>query len=65
MWLPEVDEIVTATELALTIDHIASVQLPSGMIPWFPGGHADVWNHSEAVMALALGGRRADDTPWT
>ena len=33
---------------------------PSGMIPWFPGGHADPWNHVEAAMALALGGRRAE-----
>ena len=30
---------------------------PSGMIPWFPGGHADPWNHVEAAMALDLGGR--------
>ena len=33
---------------------------PTGMIPWFPGGHADPWNHVEAAMALALGGRRAE-----
>jgi hypothetical protein len=37
---------------------IASVQLPNGMIPWFPGGHADPWNHTEAAMALVLAGRR-------
>ena len=30
------------------------------MIPWFPGGHADPWNHVEAAMALDLGGHRAD-----
>ena len=30
------------------------------MIPWFPGGHADPWNHVEAAMALAIGGRRAE-----
>ena len=30
------------------------------MIPWFPGGHADPWNHVEAAMALALGGRAAE-----
>ena len=29
---------------------------PTGMIPWFPGGHADPWNHVEAAMALDLGG---------
>jgi hypothetical protein len=30
------------------------------MIPWFPGGHADPWNHVEAAMALQLAGRRDD-----
>jgi hypothetical protein len=30
------------------------------MVPWFPGGHADPWNHVEAAMALSLGGRRAE-----
>ena len=30
------------------------------MIPWFPGGHADPWNHVEAAMALTTGGRRAE-----
>jgi hypothetical protein len=29
------------------------------MIPWFPGGHGDPWNHVEAAMALDAGGRRA------
>ena len=43
-----------------TVDAIAEWQLPNGMIPWFPGGHADPWNHVEAAMALALGGRRAE-----
>ena len=27
------------------------------MIPWFPGGHADPWNHVEAAMALDVAGR--------
>jgi hypothetical protein len=26
------------------------------MIPWFPGGHCDPWNHVEAAMALSLCG---------
>ena len=26
------------------------------MIPWFPGGHADPWNHIEAAMALDVAG---------
>jgi hypothetical protein len=59
-FLQDVDEVVTAAELVGTVDAIAEWQLPSGMVPWFPGGHADPWNHVEAAMALDLGGRRAD-----
>ncbi|MHB1930016.1 MAG: prenyltransferase [Acidimicrobiales bacterium] len=47
-------------EAAATAAWIASVQLPSGMIPWYPGGHADPWNHVEAAMALLVGGRRVE-----
>jgi hypothetical protein len=49
--------VLSHADVAATVDTIAAVQLPSGMIPWFPGGHADPWNHLEAAMALALGGR--------
>jgi hypothetical protein len=42
-----------------TVASIEAVQLPSGMIPWFEGGHCDPWNHVEAAMALAAGGRLA------
>jgi hypothetical protein len=58
--VPEVAGVLTAGQVADTVDSIAAVQLPSGMIPWFAGGHADPWNHVEAAMALAVGGRRAD-----
>ncbi len=51
---------LTAQEVRRTAQWIASVQLPNGMIPWYPGGHADPWNHTEAAMALALAGRRAE-----
>ncbi len=47
-------------EVAATAAWIASVQLADGMIPWYPGGHADPWNHVEAAMALLVGGRRAE-----
>lgn len=40
-----------------TADTIEAVQRPSGMIPWFVGGHADPWNHVEAAMALSAAGR--------
>lgn len=44
-------------EVDATVDAIAAVQLPDGSIPWFPGGQMDPWNHVEAIMALAVGGR--------
>lgn len=55
--LPEVPGILTAAQVAETAESIAEWQLPTGMIPWFPGGHADVWNHVEATMALDVCGR--------
>ena len=58
--LADVDGLVTADELLATVDAVAEWQLDSGMVPWFPGGHADTWNHTEALMALMLGGRRAE-----
>jgi hypothetical protein len=57
MWLRDVPGVLSAAQLQRTVDAIAEWQLPDGMIPWFPGGHADPWNHTEAAMALALGGR--------
>lgn len=60
MSVPEVPGILSAAQVVDTVDAVASWQLPDGMIPWFPGGHADPWNHVEAAMALALGGRRAE-----
>jgi Prenyltransferase and squalene oxidase repeat len=45
------------TEIGATAAWLASVQLPTGMIPWWPGGHADPWNHVEAAMALDVAGR--------
>ncbi len=58
--LPEVPGILTANEVARTIDAIAAVQLPDGNIPWVPDGHTDPWNLVEAAMALDIGGRFAD-----
>jgi hypothetical protein len=58
--LADVPGIVSAAELQRTVDAVAEWQLPSGMIPWFPGGHADPWNHVEAAMALTLGDRHAE-----
>jgi hypothetical protein len=54
---PEVEGVITAAEIAKTAESIAEWQLPTGMIPWFPEGHADVWNHVEAMIALDVCGR--------
>jgi GH15 family glucan-1,4-alpha-glucosidase len=37
-------------------EHLASLQVPSGLIPWYPGGHSDPWNHVESAMALDVAG---------
>ncbi|CAN5743542.1 prenyltransferase [soil metagenome] len=58
--LPAVPGILTAAEVAATAETIAAVQLASGLILWFPGGHGDPWNHVEAAVALAVAGRRAE-----
>ena len=47
-------------DLRSTVDGIAALQLPTGMIPWFPGGHCDPWNHVETAMALSVGGRPSE-----
>jgi len=57
---PDLPGLITADQIRVTAAHIADWQLPSGMIPWFPGGHADPWNHIEAAMALAIGEHRAE-----
>jgi len=56
----EVPGLLSASDTTATVDSIAALQLPSGMIPWFPGGHCDPWNHVETAMALDLGGRRTE-----
>ena len=54
--LTDVPGIVSARELAATIDAIAVHQLADGNLPWIPDGHTDPWNMVEALMALDLGG---------
>ena len=42
--------------LRSTGEYIASVQLPSGGIPWQTGGLLDPWDHVESAMGLAVCG---------
>ncbi|MFK8023771.1 MAG: prenyltransferase [Ilumatobacter sp.] len=54
--LPSLEGVVTEEELRRTAEHLASLQVDTGMIPWFPGGHCDPWNHVESAMALDVAG---------
>jgi MMP endo-(1,4)-3-O-methyl-alpha-D-mannosidase len=56
----ELAGVIDALEADDTARHLASLQLDSGMIPWYPGGHCDPWNHVESAMALDVAGRHAD-----
>ncbi|HUY42221.1 MAG TPA: hypothetical protein VMU98_00505 [Acidimicrobiales bacterium] len=49
-------ELLSGAEIARTATHLADLQRPSGMIPWFEGGHCDPWNHVEVAMALTVTG---------
>jgi len=55
-YLSGVPGILTSAELAQSAQHLASLQLTSGQIPWNRGGHCDPWNHVEAAMALTVTG---------
>ena len=54
--IPHIEGVLSADEVVATARSIARLQLPSGMIPWFPGGHCDPWNHVETAMALDVAG---------
>jgi len=54
--LPSLDGVITADELERTAQHLASLQLDTGMIPWFVDGNCDPWNHVETAMALDVAG---------
>jgi hypothetical protein len=51
---------ITRGQVAETVERIAEAQQSDGCIPWFPGGHADPWDHVEAAMALDVAGRRPE-----
>jgi len=50
------DGVLSPAEAELTARHLAALQQPNGMIPWYPGGHCDPWNHVESAMALDVAG---------
>jgi hypothetical protein len=58
--VPEVSGVLSAQEVLVTGRGIAANQGADGMIPWYPGGHCDPWNHVEAAMALTVCGMVAE-----
>jgi hypothetical protein len=60
MPLPDLPGVLSAAELRASGEAIAALQLPGGMIPWFPGGHCDPWNHVETAMALDVAGLHSE-----
>lgn len=57
---PHIHGVLSAEELVDSARAIARLQLDSGMIPWFEGGHCDPWNHVETAMALDVAGLHAE-----
>jgi hypothetical protein len=55
--MPHLPGILTTADLAKTADSIEALQLSNGMIPWYPNGHCDPWNHVETAIALDIMGR--------
>jgi hypothetical protein len=56
MEIPHVEGLLTADDVQQSAHSIVDLQLPNGMIQWYPGGHADPWNHVETAMALSTCG---------
>ena len=56
MPLRDLPGVLTAADLARTVDSVAAAQHASGALPW-PDGHTDPWDHVECAMALVLGDR--------
>jgi hypothetical protein len=54
--VPAVPGLLSARAVRESAAAIARVQEPSGAIPWFRGGHVDVWDHVECAMALLVAG---------
>jgi hypothetical protein len=54
--LQGVPGILSEAQVAQSVRYLAHLQLPSGLVPWYPGGHSDPWNHVECAMALTAAG---------
>lgn len=60
MNVPDIPGVLSADEVHASAEHLARLQRPSGMIPWWPSAHTDPWNHVESAMALDVAGFHAE-----
>jgi hypothetical protein len=58
--IPHLPGVLSRDEIVTSGEHLATLQTASGMIPWFPRGHCDPWNHVESAMALDVAGFPAE-----
>src|SRR5690606_8674499 len=56
MTIPDLPGVLARDEVIASGEHLAGLQAASGMIPWWPGGHCDPWNHVESAIALDIAG---------
>ena len=54
--VPGIPGVLTPAQCRQTAESIATIQLPSGEIPWSLAGHTDPWDHVECAMALTAAG---------
>ena len=54
--VPHLPGVVTAADVRASAASITRAQSVDGLVSWFPGGHADTWDHVECAMALLVGG---------
>ncbi|MFD6952587.1 prenyltransferase [Nocardiopsis sp. NPDC060348] len=53
--------VLSAEQLHRSASYLVHSQESGGAIPWFPGGHTDVWDHVECAMALTVTGRNVPE----
>jgi hypothetical protein len=58
--IPDLPGVLSRDEVIVSGEHLAGLQTESGMIPWWPDGHCDPWNHVETAMALDIAGFHAE-----
>jgi hypothetical protein len=60
MTIPDLPGVLSRDEIVASGEHLARLQTSTGMIPWWPDGHCDPWNHVESAMALDIAGLHAE-----